>query len=244
MELSVSRLSILHITALVTSTIWPLHVTDAIHLVVLPLSLIHPAVNKGVRALTVHRVVHKLPSERGPIYGCEEPVAVFLAVAVFAPELGAVHPSLVAKTEFHILLPVTFIRRSIGMQELAVSVSLVVQPLSLVDVAIGMRELTFATSPVIPELTLISATVWLGDDTMAMPAITKPLSHVDRATFYFYLRSLNGLASSIFPLGVVGHLEPYRLWSGRHFLIVILLRQAACPTLQPRHLRAAEGHRR
>mmetsp|Transcript_2429 Transcript_2429/g.5646 ORF Transcript_2429/g.5646 Transcript_2429/m.5646 type:complete len:201 (-) Transcript_2429:235-837(-) len=177
-ELPLALLPVVYVRALVAATIWPLHSTKTAHLAVAPLPRVQASVSKGVRTLTVHDVIYKLPGEAGAVSRGEDAEAMLLAASIIALELGAINPSLKTTPGLGVLAPFAFVGRAIRMQELPSAVCAIFQPLTVVHVAVRVHEPAGAMGPVLLELPIIPAAVRPDHNALAVSPLTKPLPSV------------------------------------------------------------------
>lgn len=79
----------------------------------------------------------------------------------------------------HVILPVTFIGGpSLGVDEDAIPIGLIILPFSLIVVAIGMRELPLSFRLVVTPLSLVYGSIRPFLPASTVPYVTKPLSFI------------------------------------------------------------------
>lgn len=133
--------------------------TSAMHLVILPLSIIIHLIIPLIGALSRKTIIHKLPFIALAILPGELPVPVFLPILKLSFKSLLIRPCFYAITFLRACIPSTIILWPVKVDIEAPSVGFVVDPVSLVNITIGADQHAFTIFETVLPLSLVDMTL-------------------------------------------------------------------------------------
>ena len=150
---------VIHKLPFIALAIAPYEGSIPMHLIPLPLSLVHLAIRPNILANARYFIILKRSGVGAAICEGQAPIAVLLALLVLALVLGAVGPLLHAASMLLIFDPLAHVGGAIRMLVGAVAVRFVVRPRALVNVAIGVNQYAVPVCLVVLPLPIILAAI-------------------------------------------------------------------------------------
>lgn len=155
-EDAISMALIVDVFSHVDTTVGPLIMTFAVHVVRQPVPFVLAPIEPLVRAFAAHLVVDPSAGVKCPIRPEVGPKAVLFSLREIAVIARTISPAFRALAVVQVVFPITdVLLLSLVADKLAETVRLVVLPVALVNVTIGTPQLSFAVCLVVKPFTFV-----------------------------------------------------------------------------------------
>mmetsp|Transcript_33725 Transcript_33725/g.53623 ORF Transcript_33725/g.53623 Transcript_33725/m.53623 type:complete len:256 (-) Transcript_33725:79-846(-) len=186
-EYTMSLLFIFQVFPSVTATICPLERASTIHLIAIPLTLEGTSILPYVLPITLNVVIMKFAVILMTFTPTKSSSTMLLAHRILAFEHGAICPLLNSTAILLIILPLTFVPRTIFVVISAFSICFVIFPLAFVCVTISVVKLAMPIRSVLSPFAIEFRTIRPHLNTVTIALLPFPLAGVLYIEIQFHL---------------------------------------------------------
>eukprot|EP00443_Scrippsiella_acuminata_P058578 CAMPEP_0115384474 /NCGR_PEP_ID=MMETSP0271-20121206/7126_1 /TAXON_ID=71861 /ORGANISM="Scrippsiella trochoidea, Strain CCMP3099" /LENGTH=259 /DNA_ID=CAMNT_0002807829 /DNA_START=51 /DNA_END=829 /DNA_ORIENTATION=+ len=182
--------SVVLVTTLISGTIWPAHLSEALHVTDSPLAAVSSPVGKLVASFTIHLIMSILPFVFKSCSRSEDTRTMLAPHPELAFITCTICVALNATARLLVLTPFALIGAPVNVDVFAIAMHLVVVPLSVVGATISPSEDAAAMCLTICKCAGVANSVLTVKDALPMSHLALPLASIGVTTLHLDLHAL------------------------------------------------------